>query len=122
MEASVRSLTGRIAGLARARSDWACTCSREGQILRYYRCQATINKRFNGSVSGSAQRLPVSIFCFTEGLCEGEQVVLKPVLAEVEQDTNEETPLASEAIFAEELAEATAAQGPGPARQVTALH
>ena len=122
MEASVRSLTGRIAGLARARSDWACTCSREGQILCYYRCQATINKRFNGSVSGSAQRLPVSIFCFTEGLCEGEQVVLKPVLAEVEQDTNEETPLASEAIFAEELAEATAAQGPGPARQVTALH
>ena len=73
-------------------------------------------------MSGSAQRLPVSIFCFTEGLCEGEQVVLKPVLAEVEQDTNEETPLASEAIFAEELAEATAAQGPGPARQVTALH
>jgi hypothetical protein len=39
------------------------------------------------------QGLPVSIFCFTEGLREGEQVVLKPVLAEVEQDTNEETPL-----------------------------
>ena len=45
--------------------------------------------------------------------------LLKPVLAEVEQDTNEETPLVSEATFAEEIADATA---PGPARQVTALH
>ena len=33
----------------------------------------------------------------SEGLHEGEQVVLKPVLSEVEQDTNEETPLVSEA-------------------------
>ncbi|MGA8350276.1 MAG: hypothetical protein WB773_20970 [Isosphaeraceae bacterium] len=61
----------------------------------------------------------MSIFCFTEGLREGEQVVLKPVLAEVEQDTNEETPLVSEATLAEEIADATA---PVPARQVTALH
>jgi hypothetical protein len=30
--------------------------------------------------------------------------LLKPVLAEVEQDTNEETPLVSEATFAEEIA------------------
>ena len=63
----------------------------------------------------------MSIFCFTEGLREGEQVVLKPVLAEVEQDTNEETPLVSEATFADELADASA-PAPGPARQVTALH
>jgi hypothetical protein len=39
----------------------------------------------------------------------------------VEQDTNEETPLVSEATFTEEIADATA-PGPGPARQVTALH
>jgi hypothetical protein len=37
----------------------------------------------------------------------------------VEQDTNEETPLVSEATLAEEIADATA---PVPARQVTALH
>ena len=40
--------------------------------------------------------------------------MLKPVLAEVEQDTNEETPLVSEATFAEEIADATA---PGRGRQ-----
>jgi HlyD family secretion protein len=57
----------------------------------------------------------------SEGLHEGEQVVLKPVLSEVEQDTNEETPLVSEATFTVEIADATA-PGPGPARQVTALH
>jgi len=57
----------------------------------------------------------------SEGLHEGEQVVLKPVLSEVGQDTNEETPLVSEATFTEEIADATA-PGPGPARQVTALH
>ncbi len=40
--------------------------------------------------------------------------MLKPVLAEVEQDTNEETPLVSEATFAEEIADATApARGRG---------
>ena len=70
-------------------------------------------------MSGSAQGLPVSIFCFTEGLPRESRSLLKPVLAEVEQDTNEETPLVSEATFAEEIADATA---PGPARQVTALH
>jgi len=59
----------------------------------------------------------------SEGLRQGERVVLKPVLAEVEQDTNEETALVSEATFAEEIAEATAPPpGPGSARQVTALH
>ena len=73
-------------------------------------------------MSGSAQGLPVSIFCFTEGLREGEQVVLKPVLAEVEQDTNEETPLVSEATFAEEIADATAPRtGAGKAGHRVAL-
>ena len=47
--------------------------------------------------------------------------MLKPVLAEVEQDTNAETPLVSEATFTEEIADATA-PAPGPARQLTALH
>ena len=73
-------------------------------------------------MSGSAQGLPVSIFCFTEGLREGEQVVLKPVLAEVEQDTNEETPLVSETTFPRRLPMRPRRPGPGPARQVTALH
>jgi len=59
----------------------------------------------------------------SEGLHEGEHVVLKPVLAEVEEDTNEETPLVSEATFTEEIADATTpAPGLGPARQLTALH
>jgi multidrug efflux pump subunit AcrA (membrane-fusion protein) len=61
----------------------------------------------------------------SEGLREGEQVVLRPVLSEVEQDTNEESPLVSEATFSELIAAATApepAPEPGPARQVTALH
>jgi len=53
------------------------------------------------------------------GLHEGEQVVLEPVLSEVEQDTNEETPLVSEATFSEEDADAPAA---APTRQVAALH
>lgn len=57
----------------------------------------------------------------SEGLHEGEQVVLKPVLSEVEQDTNEATPLVSEATFSVEIADATA-PATGPVRQVTALH
>ena len=46
--------------------------------------------------------------------------MLKPVLAEVEQDTNEETPLVSEATFAEEIADATA-PGAGKAGHRVAL-
>ncbi len=55
------------------------------------------------------------------GLHEGEQVVLKPVLSEVEQDTNDETPLVSEATFTEEIADATTT-GPVSTHQLTALH
>jgi HlyD family secretion protein len=59
----------------------------------------------------------------SEGLHEGEQVVLKPVLSEVQQDTNEETALVSEATFSEEIADAALpAPVPVAARPVTALH
>ena len=48
----------------------------------------------------------------SEGLHEGEQVVLKPVLSEVTQDTYNDTPLLSEASFTVELADAfVASQG-----------
>ncbi len=57
----------------------------------------------------------------SEGLHEGEQVVLKPVLSEVTQDTYNDTPLLSEASFTVELADAFVAP-PGPAQQVTELH
>ncbi len=57
----------------------------------------------------------------SEGLHEGEQVVLKPVLSEVTQDTCNDTPLLSEASFTEQLADASMVP-PGPAQQVTELH
>ena len=51
----------------------------------------------------------------SEGLHEGEQVVLNPAHSEVEQDTNDDTPLVSGATFTEHLADATCP--PVPARQ-----
>ncbi len=57
----------------------------------------------------------------SEGLYEGEQVVLKPVLAEVEQDTSSETPLLSEESFTETIADAAIPPPPGQARQVAEL-
>ena len=41
----------------------------------------------------------------SRGLHEGEQVVLNPVLAQVQEDTSEETPLVSESTLSEELAD-----------------
>src|SRR5208283_230493 len=78
------------------------------------------------STSGSTDRCPAlrrdclcRFFVLQRDCARESRSLLKPVLAEVEQDTNEETPLVSETTFAEEIADATA---PGPARQVTALH
>jgi HlyD family secretion protein len=48
------------------------------------------------------------------GLHEGEQVVLNPILSEVQQDTSEESPLVSEATFSEDA--------PEPVRTVAFLH
>ena len=57
----------------------------------------------------------------SDGLREGEQVVLKPVLSEVTQDTSDDTPLIPEAAFTEKLADSSVASQ-GPAQQVTDLH
>ena len=56
----------------------------------------------------------------SEGLREGEQVVLDPAHSEVEQDTNDDTPLVSESTFTEHLADATSLTV--PARQATEMH
>jgi HlyD family secretion protein len=59
----------------------------------------------------------------SNGLHEGEQVVLKPVLSEVEQDTNDETRLVSEATFSEEIADANlSAPFPVTTNPVSELH
>jgi len=88
----------------------------DGREICYVAHEDSLERREVKLGEGTQDFLEIS-----EGLHEGEQVVLKPVLSEVEQDTNEETPLVSEATFTEEIADATA-PGPGPARQVTALH
>jgi HlyD family secretion protein len=55
----------------------------------------------------------------SDGLHEGEQVVLNPILSDVEQDTTDDTPLLSESKFAADEAEEVAVV---PAREVAALH
>ena len=55
---------------------------------------------------------------FHKGLHEGEQVVLNPILSEVEQHTSEESPLASEpTLAAADLAAVAAAE---PVRDIAA--
>ena len=80
----------------------------DGREFCYVAHEDSLERRQVKLGEGTQDLLEVS-----EGLHEGEQVVLKPVLAQVEQDTSAETPLAAEAAFTEEIADAT---GPAPRR------
>ena len=69
----------------------------DGREICYVAHEDSLERREVKLGEGTLDLLEIS-----GGLHEGEQVVLNPVLSEVEQDTNEETPLVSEAALCRE--------------------
>ena len=69
----------------------------EGRDVCYVAHDDSLERREVKLGEGTQELLEVS-----EGLHEGEQVVLNPILSEVEQDTSEESPLVSEPTLADE--------------------
>lgn len=85
----------------------------EGRDVCYVVHDDSLERREVKLGEGTQELLEIS-----EGLHEGEEVVLNPILSEVEQDTTEESPLASEPTLADiSLPELATAE---PARDIEA--
>jgi HlyD family secretion protein len=83
----------------------------EGHEICYVAHEDGLERREVKLGEGTRDLLEIS-----EGLHEGEQVVLNPVLSEVQLDISEETPLAAETTFSEESLAASE-----PVQQVATL-